>query len=201
MKRSQWLMWLLLAIFICISIVTTNYNAIAKTDYNDSKSQFNYEEYKNAITQYYNIEIKTDDVIEKTTEIRKILYKIPDSSLESFSCNKDNAQIRLYIPLKNEDIVMKLFSEDKDLSNFSSSSSNIGNDFMNYYEKYKFYELLLNNFDKVKNIIYKDSCNKIDAYKLKKMLEDNKQNFERSLEEYKKKLNTIYLQVYIRKEK
>jgi len=122
MKRNQWLTWLFLVGFVTFSVVVSNFNAVAKTNCKDAQYQIDYEKDKQAITQHYNIEIKAPNVIEKTGDIRKILYKIPNTTLESFSCSKDNAQIRLYMPLKNEDIVMKLFADDPELSSFSSNT-------------------------------------------------------------------------------
>ena len=164
----------------------------------DSKYSLNYDKYKNSVMYNYNVEIKSPNVIERASEIRNRLAKLKDIELESFSTQKDYANIRLYLPYNYATEIDNMFANDSDITNFSKSSSNIGDNYIDYYERYVFFDILLNNFDEIEKMAEKDTCDKIDLNRVRRMIEENSRSYESSYTSYKKQLNKINLQIYVR---
>lgn len=207
LKLKQFTLLLLISLTL-IGLNACNQLPIAKTqtthkkqvcDENTPNYSVNVDKYDNAQMISYNIEITTSNVISKTSSLRQKLSEIKGGEIESFSSNENSANIRMYYPIQLSNKIDQVLSNDPEITNFSRSTSNIGQNYVNYAEKYYSYKVLLDNFNEIENIITVKSCDKVDTGVLKKMLEENTQNYKSNMSNYKKQMNALYVQIYIRK--
>lgn len=207
LKLRQFTLLLLISLTL-IGLNACNQLPVAKTqtthqkqvcDENTPNYSVNVDKYDNAQMINYNIEITTSNVISKTSSLRQKLSEIKGGEIESFSSNENSANIRMYYPIQLSNKIDQVLSNDPEITNFSRSTSNIGQNYVNYAEKYYSYKVLLDNFDEIENIIKVKSCDKVDTGVLKKMLEENTQNYKSNMSNYKKQMNALYVQIYIRK--
>ena len=168
-------------------------------DENSTNYYVNVEQYGKAEMLSYNIDITTSNVISKTNLIRNKLAEIQGGEIESFSSNEDNANIRMYYPLKASTQIDQVLSKDTEITSFNRSSSNIGQSYVDYAQRYNSYKILLDNFDEIKEISIAQSCDTVDTNVLKKVLQENIQNYKSNMTSYEKQMDKIYLQIYIRK--
>lgn len=204
-KKFQPALYFFLVLIAFLGLNSCNVKNLTKAQSIDeitcdpSKYNIDYDKYRSAVTYNYSIDITTNDVIKKTTEIRAKLAEINGIDIESFSSNESNSNIRVYLPVKDASIVDKIFSSDREITSFNRSTSNIGSSYIDYAERYYTYKILLDNFQQVKEIVSKASCDKIDSSSVRRVLEDNIRSYESSMDSYQKQSNKVYLQIYIRK--
>lgn len=202
-KKITVMLCLLIGIALVISTSSCQMNNTANDSnaglFSNNKEPIDYEKYRNVKTYNISINIATNNVLDKTSKIKKKLAEINLLEMESFSADENSANMRAYIPVKDVEKVSTLLSDETEITSFNRSESNIGDSYIEYAKIYYAYKALSDNYDDVIKTIVKKSSYSIDTSKFKKTIEDQVINYKSNMDSYKNQMNRAILQIYISK--
>lgn len=203
MNYKQYTLLFLIALVLTFSLNACKLGSTEETtsepavDCKNNKYLEKMDKYKNAEKENYRIDIKTEEVVDTTNSIRIKLSQLKGSDIDSFSSNSSNGFIRMYIPIRESLPLDKILSEINDITSFSKNTSNFGDSYTSYIERYLFFKFLYENFDSLEPKLKKQYCGKVDPAKFQSMIKDNMNNNLSNINSYSKQLNKIELQINI----
>lgn len=140
--------------------------------------------------------IKTEDVNSIAANIKSRLKQFKNLQIDSISQSETSYSLQAYLPIEDAQEVSSVLSDLPGLYSFSNNYSNIGYSYVDSVQRYLGFRSLLDNFDKISEII-KTSNPETDTASLKKMIADQASSYESSINSYEKQVNKCYIQVSV----